>query len=222
MRSGPTPGKIYPLSKSELYIGRDVANDIVITDAEISRKHARLLLQGTGYVLEDLGSTNGCFVNGQRLLGPHVLQPGELVMLGENIGLVYEATGYDPNATVISGAPATTPPTYEPRPTPAYTPPPPQAQAYPPPPQVQAYPPPPPAYAQPEPPPRRGGCGRWLLAGCGCLVIVLCLVVVGTVVAYMAAPTAVEEFVCQQPLRPITDAILSLLEPIFGAPYYCP
>jgi hypothetical protein len=75
MRSGPEPGKAYELTNSEIYIGRDIHNDVVINDAEVSRKHARMEIQAGGYVLEDLGSTNGTFVNGQRLMGPHVLRP---------------------------------------------------------------------------------------------------------------------------------------------------
>ena len=105
MRSGPTVGKIFPLEKSELTIGRDTSNDIVINDAEVSRKHARLILQGGGFILEDLGSTNGSFVDGQRLMGPHALRPGELIMLGENISLNFESAGFDPNATVVASAP---------------------------------------------------------------------------------------------------------------------
>lgn len=68
MRTGPTPGKAFPLSKSEIVIGRDATCDIVINDAEISRRHAKMTMQETGYVLEDLGSTNGTFVDGQRLM----------------------------------------------------------------------------------------------------------------------------------------------------------
>lgn len=108
MRSGPTPGKVFELSKSEVHIGRDINNDIVVNDSEISRKHARLIVQAGGYMLEDLGSTNGTFVNGQRLMGPHVLRLGELVMLGENVSLAFEA-GYDVDATMVaaSAQPAT-------------------------------------------------------------------------------------------------------------------
>jgi S-DNA-T family DNA segregation ATPase FtsK/SpoIIIE len=57
MRSGPTPGKVFQLKNDEVFIGRDVGNDIVINDAEISRRHARLSVQAGGYILEDLGST---------------------------------------------------------------------------------------------------------------------------------------------------------------------
>ena len=104
MHSGPNPGKIFELVQDELTIGRDIGNRIVINDPEVSRKHARLTMQSGGYVIEDLGSTNGTFVNNQRLIGPHMLQPGETVMLGEKISLEYEILGFDPNATVVSGA----------------------------------------------------------------------------------------------------------------------
>lgn len=102
MRSGPTPGKIFELNQNDITIGRDVLNAIAINDPEISRRHALLTAQPGGYVIEDLGSTNGTFVNGQRLMGPHLLRPGELVLLGENVSLVYEALEFDPNATLVS------------------------------------------------------------------------------------------------------------------------
>ncbi len=102
MHSGPTPGKIFELVQDEITIGRDIGNRIVINDPEVSRKHARLTMQSGGFVIEDLGSTNGTFVNNQRLIGPHMLRPGETVMLGEKISLEYEILGFDPNATVVS------------------------------------------------------------------------------------------------------------------------
>ena len=170
MRTGPNPGKSFELTKNELYIGRDINNDIVINDSEVSRKHARLILQAGGYVLEDLGSTNGSFVNGQRLMGPHVLRPGEVVMLGENVSLAFEP-GYDTDATMVA-APAQTA-TYfsEPPPQPAVQP----APVASPGPvfsgQVPAGPAEP--YYEPiqEPPKNK----RTLLyAGIGCLVVLLC------------------------------------------------
>jgi pSer/pThr/pTyr-binding forkhead associated (FHA) protein len=104
MEKGPNPGKIFELGQDELTIGRDITNRIVINDPEVSRKHTRLILQSGSYVIEDLGSTNGTFVDGQRLIGPHVLRPGETIMLGEKIALEYEVLGFDPNATVVSGS----------------------------------------------------------------------------------------------------------------------
>ena len=102
MRTGPTPGAAYTLEGDQLMIGRDSSNEIVINDAEVSRRHARLTFQGGKYVLEDLGSTNGTFVNGQRLTGPRVLKPGEVVSFGEQIVLVFEMVSIDPGATVAA------------------------------------------------------------------------------------------------------------------------
>ena len=103
MRSGPTPGAAFTLEGDQITVGRDSTNEIVINDAEVSRRHARLTFQGGKYVLEDLGSTNGTFVNGQRLAGPRVLKPGEVVSFGEQIVLVFEATSFvDAGATVVS------------------------------------------------------------------------------------------------------------------------
>ncbi len=119
MHSGPTPGKTFLLEGDVLTIGREASNPIAINDAEISRKHSQLVLQGGKYVLTDLGSTNGTFVNGQRLTGQHVLQPGEVISLGEQISLLFEAiTIIDPNATMLSSGPPPVPPRNIPRPQP--------------------------------------------------------------------------------------------------------
>ena len=114
MRSGPTPGVIFPLEGDQLIIGRDAVNAVAINDAEVSRKHSRLTFQGGKYVIEDLGSTNGTFVNGQRLVSSTVLKPGDVVSLGEQIVLVYEGLSSDAGATMIGRkaarpAPATAP-----------------------------------------------------------------------------------------------------------------
>lgn len=102
MRSGPTPGAVFPLEGDQLTVGRDATNGVAINDAEVSRRHARLNFQGGKYVIEDLGSTNGTFVNGQRLTGPHVLKPGDVVAFGEQIVLMYDAANIDPGATIAS------------------------------------------------------------------------------------------------------------------------
>jgi hypothetical protein len=114
MRSGPTPGAAFTLEGDQITIGRDSVNEVVINDAEISRRHARLTFQGGKYVLEDLGSTNGTFVNGQRLAGPRVLKAGEVVSFGEQIVMVFEATSFDAGATVVSPRAAAVPPVSRP------------------------------------------------------------------------------------------------------------
>ncbi len=135
INSGPTPGKAYPLEKPEIFIGRDLANDIVINDPEVSRRHARLSNQGNQYIIEDLGSTNGTSVNGQRLTGPYMLRPGEQITFGERVNLVVEAIPVAPDAVPASS---------QAQPPSAYIPAAPQAQpVYPPPvapPAQQAYP----------------------------------------------------------------------------------
>ena len=156
LRSGPTPGKTYPLEKSELFIGRDLSNDIVINDPEISRRHARLYIQDGSFVLEDLGSTNGSSVNGQRLVSPYTLHPDEVITLGERITLGYEAVGMEESATLSSSSlkqSVTAQPealqTPAPIQTPAYSPPP---SSYEPPPSSQSRPVSQPEPAQPYPP----------------------------------------------------------------------
>jgi predicted component of type VI protein secretion system len=195
MRSGPTPGKVFPLDKNEIYIGRDVNSDLVISDSEVSRKHARITLQAGGFVLEDLGSTNGTFVNGQRLIGPHLLRQGELVMLGENVSLTFEP-GFDPDATMVSAPspvavfPQSQPP-YEPQPLPTrqeYPGAPPARQEYAPSPlrpapqqtysgQVPQSPSEP--FYEPEPLEDRRRSRTWIYAGCGCLLVLVCLLAAG-------------------------------------------
>jgi pSer/pThr/pTyr-binding forkhead associated (FHA) protein len=108
IRSGAGAGKVLPLEKSEMHVGRDVTNELVISDEKVSRRHARLYSEGDQFVVEDLGSTNGTFINGARLSGPHLLRVGEQITFGETAIVSYERIGVDPNATVISsGAPST-------------------------------------------------------------------------------------------------------------------
>ena len=109
MRTGPTPGAVFALEGDQLTIGRDSSNEVAINDAEVSRRHARLTFQGGKFVLEDLGSTNGTFVNGQRLAGPRVLKAGEVVSFGEQIVLVFESSTFDPAATMASPRAAAVP-----------------------------------------------------------------------------------------------------------------
>lgn len=163
MRTGPTPGQSFELVKSEIYIGRDITNDIVINDSEVSRRHARLIYEAGRYVIQDLGSTNGTFVNGQRLLGPHALSVGEAVMIGGNVMLMFESTQFDPGATVVGSTPqAVSSPYPSQRPAPAYAP-------LPPAPAVQT--PLGPEEVAPAPAPKKRELNTWVLAGCGCLFL---------------------------------------------------
>lgn len=64
-------------------IGRAVECDVVITSTRVSREHARLRRDGRKWFLEDLGSTNGTFLNDERVIRPMELRDGDQVMAGE-------------------------------------------------------------------------------------------------------------------------------------------
>lgn len=92
MRRGPTPGAVYDLEGDEVTIGRGSKNSIVIRDNEVSRNHCRLIRLASNYEVHDLNSSNGTFVNGQRVVTPWLLQTGVLIELGDTITLEYGDT----------------------------------------------------------------------------------------------------------------------------------
>lgn len=95
VQRGPEPGASYALTEDVIRIGRTVGNDIVINGPEMSRQHAQLVRQPDGYAIQDLGSTNGTFVNYQRLTGLTLLSHGDVVAFGDAIVLAY----WDESAT---------------------------------------------------------------------------------------------------------------------------
>ena len=79
---GVEPGKRIFLERSALLIGRDEDEcDLVIADRQVSRHHARISLEEGRYVVQDLGSKNGTYVNGKGLEGPHSLQDGDEIQI---------------------------------------------------------------------------------------------------------------------------------------------
>ncbi len=184
---GPVPSLRYALQAEQMTVGRSAGNDLVLADPEVSRRHVRVLRRADGFAVEDIGSTNGTFVNGQRISHLTLLQDGDTIDLGDTVRLRFLAPTVPapapPPAPVdlserptemLAAAPAAASPAapwLPEQPVPAYAPPPfMNAAPMAPPPAAAVYPP---SYQEA---PRRG---RGLLIGCGLLVALL-LVCAGT------------------------------------------
>lgn len=89
MTAGPTAGEEYDLPMPQTIIGRDPSADIMVPASAVSRRHCRIAFDGTQYTLEDLGSSNGTFVNGNRLTGVHTLRSGDDIALGQAIAMTF-------------------------------------------------------------------------------------------------------------------------------------
>ena len=87
-------GREHFIGSPVVTLGRAVENDVVIVSKRVSREHARIQRQGRHWVLEDLGSTNGTFVNEERLLAPIRLRDGDRLGIGE-VTFVF----HDPDTT---------------------------------------------------------------------------------------------------------------------------
>ena len=83
MRQGPNPGHRFTVRKSSVTIGRLPANDVAISDQQVSRHHASISWDNDQYIIRDLGSANGTAVNGTVLTGPCPLRDGDVINLGE-------------------------------------------------------------------------------------------------------------------------------------------
>ena len=81
-QSGVAVGKVFPLGPSNI-IGRSLENsEIALNDSFLSSQHARLELQGDEWVLEDLHSTNGTFVNEMEVRDATIVEEGDVIRVG--------------------------------------------------------------------------------------------------------------------------------------------
>ncbi len=89
-------GQQYPLDPELTTIGRKSGNSIVLNeDLKVSRHHATISRDGEAYILHDVGSANGTFVNDRRLTEPHTLAAGDIIRIGASrfeVHLVDEET----------------------------------------------------------------------------------------------------------------------------------
>ncbi len=85
IRAGPQAGEVleFPADQAIIRLGRSPANDMVLQDKQASRYHAQISRHEAGFLIRDLDSTNGTFVNEKQLTGPRPLQPGDRIRIGE-------------------------------------------------------------------------------------------------------------------------------------------
>ncbi|WP_088228490.1 FhaA domain-containing protein [Desulfosporosinus sp. FKB] len=81
---GPNKGQSFKLPDHDIYIGRHGQCDLVLQDPEVSRRHLKITSGENGWWLDDLGSTNGSFVNGQRITHQTVA-PGDRIQIGLSV-----------------------------------------------------------------------------------------------------------------------------------------
>ena len=187
VRSGGLIGQRLAVKTPVVNIGRADYNDLVVPDPSVSTSHAKLQRREGVWVLVDLDSTNGTFVDGERVKGEAPLAPGATVRLGD-VQLVFEPT--DDGVSIAKGGgtqmlrtPHSIAPNVPPKPAPSPPAPSPKAPRGSPPPAPKAAPSPsrpgpkPKRPAAQQPPPKKGkGCGgsaAALVVGGGALVALL-------------------------------------------------
>ena len=77
-------GKSFDLG-SELIVGRADKCHVVLDDSDVSQVHARLFARGDRYMVEDLGSTNGTYLNRRRVTSPVEIKRGDRVKIGKTV-----------------------------------------------------------------------------------------------------------------------------------------
>lgn len=83
IRKGFGQGNTIPLTSSRVTVGRKGDNDIpLLGDLRASRRHCELVRHGPTWTIIDVGSTNGTFVNGQRVTRPIPLHHGDVIRVG--------------------------------------------------------------------------------------------------------------------------------------------
>ncbi|MFQ5577502.1 MAG: FHA domain-containing protein, partial [Anaerolineae bacterium] len=105
---GDQTGKLFTL-KFKTGLGREADNDIALTDPKVSRYHCQISYEEGQWLLTDLGSANGTFLNGMAVGVPQPVAHGDQIAVGETIlafrdPLNEQETPFDPSSTVVGGA----------------------------------------------------------------------------------------------------------------------
>jgi pSer/pThr/pTyr-binding forkhead associated (FHA) protein len=83
-------GREHHLTGETIVIGRAVENDVVITSKRVSREHARVRREGWRVMLEDLGSTNGTYLNDERVMSPVALHDEDRIKIGDVVFVFHD------------------------------------------------------------------------------------------------------------------------------------
>ena len=81
MQEGQGASRSWLVEKERVIIGRSEDCDVVLMERQVSRHHAQIRRLDSQYVLEDLGSRNGTYVNGREVTEPHILQDGDEIQI---------------------------------------------------------------------------------------------------------------------------------------------
>lgn len=85
VREGAAAGRQFPLHGERTFIGRRPDCQIVLADPAVSNRHAVVIREGDTFLIQDLASTNGTFVQGERITGPRELQEGDQIRMGNSV-----------------------------------------------------------------------------------------------------------------------------------------
>ena len=92
-------------NKPEVTIGRVQGNDIVLPKGNVSKRHARIVLKDGKFIIVDLKSTNGTYVNGRKITSPLVVKDSDKIYIGDFIVGVDESASADSEPVEAGAAP---------------------------------------------------------------------------------------------------------------------
>lgn len=189
--TGSHRGRTFALGATPLVLGRNPDCTVVLDSARASRRHAEIRPDAGGFVIADLGSANGTFVNGQRLAAPHRLRGGDVVQIGDETFRFDDPQPAQAAPTLPSGSDALRAPPAAP-------------------------PAAPPSGGVLHTPPPRSGFPRWLLV-LGLVGLVLAVACVGSAVVVTRAGLFNRPLLGGDGPRPTAEVVRATPEPAADA-----